>query len=92
MTAGHRHRTIRLTEGSLLLRLLRHPLKATSNRASLRRSRWVYGMVEPGAPRYPSPIQTPSPPMPVAYLLTPLSICHTLFGLTVEVTDPKERT
>lgn len=69
MSAGHRHRVLRLRRGRLQ-RLLQTRL-LTADRARAERSRWVWvGQVAPDT-----------------YVLTPLSILHTLTGLCLVVTE-----
>lgn len=78
MTTGHKHREITLKEHGIVLHLLQTPLARTADEARANQSRWVWGETlergwSGGVAEY----------FPV-YVLTPLSILHTLTGLTVK--------
>lgn len=73
MTPGHRHRIVHLKEGGALLHILQTPILRTVDRQRAERSKWVWG-VQHMPENYPFP----------SYVLTPLGILHTLFGVTVE--------
>lgn len=88
MTTGHRHRVVRLPAGSRRLRALQRPLVATTDAGRAERSRWVWGRITGDDPTYPRRLRTGSPLRPDAFVLTPLSILHTLTGLTIETEAP----
>lgn len=80
MTEGHRHRTLHLPAGSARLHLLQTPLARTANPDRANKSRWVWGAEqEPVAGDGPVRYAT-------TYVLTPLSILHTITGLTIHTT------
>lgn len=80
MTTGHKHRTIPLPAKGPLLHLLQTPLARTADLERVEASRWVWGVEGPEEIAGDGPIRTV-----MTYRLTPLSVLHTLFGLTVEV-------
>lgn len=75
MTAGHKHRVVRVKRGSRLHRVLTRPTLrvATTDRAD--RSRFVYG---PVAGQHG---------VPFLWRLSPLGVLHAMFGLTLDVRD-----
>lgn len=73
MTAGHRHRHIRVPR--LVQHLLQTPLATSRDRIAVRESRWVWG--ERVVPARPGDLGG------TEYVLTPLGILHTLFGITI---------
>lgn len=78
MTAGHRHRVIRLPPHGATLHLLRTPLLRTADVGRLEGSRWTwFADLEPVAGDGPERYAT-------VYTLTPLGILHTLCGLTID--------
>lgn len=74
MTAGHRHRHIRVREGSLPYRVLRKPLLVLSDKhtAYVDRSRLVFGTRVSKADHHDE------------YTLSLLGILHGLTGLTIK--------
>jgi hypothetical protein len=92
MTDGHRHRTITLERDSIRLHLLQTPLRVTRNRFKPAKSRWVWGKITDCACGEIdiSTYHWVSCPIGVQedrFLLTPLSLLHTLVGLTVNVKE-----
>jgi hypothetical protein len=71
MTAGHKHRYIKVRYNSLVYRALRKPLIETTNLDWVNRSRMVFG---------PKPIKEHEHQH---YTLSLLGILHGLFGLTI---------
>lgn len=79
MTAGHRHRTVRVRHGSRIEHLLRTPLVVHRNREAAEQSRWAWG--ERIVPARQGDLGG------TEYVLTPLGILHTLIGLSLCVYD-----
>lgn len=79
MTPGHKHRTVRLAR---IPRILQTPLLTTEDRERAERSRWVWGAESVG-----HPMPDGRPEFPDVYVLTPLSILHTLFGLAIKTQE-----
>ncbi len=75
MTAGHKHRHVKVRKGSLLHRVLTKPLRHTYSPKVADASRFVYG-----------PCRLHPVPEPFAcYHTSPLGILHPLTGLTLDV-------
>lgn len=79
MTGGHKHRTLRLPARGPVLHLLQTPLARTADYDRVQASRWVWGAEGHEPLTGDGPVRSVQ-----TYRLTPLSILHTLFGLTVE--------
>jgi hypothetical protein len=86
MTEGHTHRTVTVTKGGLLYRLLTRPLWTTTNLRRVDPSPYPYGVL----PERPS--TRPMPPQPTRYYLSALSILHRWTGLTLYYETPDEGT
>lgn len=84
MTDGHQHRTIRLPEHSIRLHLLRAPLRRSTDRERVERSRFTWRADDVAEIRTLSGRVVRTWPSSPAYELTPLGILHGLFGLTVD--------
>lgn len=75
MTAGHKHRHLRVREDGWVYRVLRAPLFHTGHIGRAERSRFVYGPCTTDRGAHP------------CYTLSALGILHPLVGLTLEVSD-----
>ena len=77
MTTGHRHRTIRVKQQSVIRRLLTKPLLHTYSDARAERSRYVWG------PCYQHGYRADG--TTYCWTLSALGVLHALTGLTLEV-------
>lgn len=85
MTAGHKHRTVKVFPGAhpitgTVVRLLRTPLYHTSDIERVDRSRFVWGPCQPDKGQESA-----------CWYLSTLGILHALTGLTLEVHGDDDR-
>ena len=80
MTAGHKHRKIKVRADSLLVKALRFPLYHTCDIERVDRSRLVWG-----------PCTTSKGRESACWYLSTLGILHALTGLTLEVRGDDDR-
>lgn len=80
MSAGHKHRVVKIKKNSPIVHLLQTPLAWTADKERAESSRWVWGLHDYEEIAGDGPIRR----VPV-YVMTPLSILHTLFGLTLDL-------
>lgn len=73
MTTGHKHRTVKVKQGSLLHRVLTVEILHTSDLAWVDRSRFVFGPCDA------------SRGVHLCWVLRPLGVLHGLTGLTLRV-------